>query len=148
MKLSDDQKEQLKLWLADGLSLSEIYKQVSNAWKQPMTYMELRFLIDDLDLQFTEKVKPVNEGPSTKKEALSEELELLHQVVVEVDKVIRPGALVSGSVIFSDGVPAAWQLDQMGRIGLIPSKEGYKPSETDIKEFQASLQEAMQKAGY
>ncbi|PWU06940.1 MAG: hypothetical protein C5B43_01045, partial [Verrucomicrobia bacterium] len=62
--------------------------------------------------------------------------------------IMRPGTLVSGNVTFSDGMSGTWQLDQQGRIGLIPSTEGYRPSQDDIQEFQIKLQDALHKAGY
>lgn len=154
MNLSSEQKAQLKLWLDDGMTLTEIYKKVTDEWKLHSTYMELRFLIDDLGLNFAEpKTVAVADEDSAKQtsELLKqpEEPELVHSsVTVSVDKVVRPGALASGSVTFSDGVSAAWQLDQMGRIGLIPSKDGYKPSREDIQDFQAALQDAMHKSGF
>ncbi len=37
-----------------------------------------------------------------------------------VDTVARPGAMVSGSVTFSDGQKGHWYLDQMGRLGVAP----------------------------
>jgi hypothetical protein len=154
MNLSSEQKAQLKLWLDDGMTLTEIYKKVTDEWKLHSTYMELRFLIDDLGLNFAEpKTVAVADEDSAKQtsELLKqpEEPELVHSsVTVSVDKVVRPGALASGSVTFSDGVSAAWQFDQMGRIGLIPSKDGYKPSREDIQDFQAALQDAMHKSGF
>ena len=153
MNLSNEQKDQLKLWLDDGMTLTEVYKKVSDEWKLHLTYIELRFLIDDLGLNFVEpKIAVVANADLEKNAAQSqqpEEPELVNSnVAVSVDKVVRPGALASGSVTFSDGMKAAWQLDQMGRIGLIPSKDGYKPSQEDIQEFQVALQDAMHKSGF
>lgn len=149
MDLSTEQKTELKLWLDTGMTLTEIYKKVTDHWKLPITYMELRFLIDDLDLNFSEPKKVVvTEEGTTKMPELPEEPKLMHSVNVTVDKVVRPGALASGSVTFGNGSTAAWQLDQMGRIGLIPGKEGYKPSKEEIEEFQIALEEAMHKSGF
>lgn len=153
MNLSSEQKDQLKSWLDKGLSLAEVYKKVTDEWNLHMTYMELRFLIDDLGLNFTAPKATTSAVDADAKEAHHpqhpEEPELMHSnVSVSVDKVVRPGALASGSVTFSDGVKAAWQLDQMGRIGLIPSKDGYKPSQEDIQDFQVALQDAMHKSGF
>lgn len=149
MNLTNEQKEQLKDWITEGLSLSTIYKHISNQWKMPITYMELRFLIDDLNLEFPkEKEQEATEIPKEGVAAEPDNLELLHNVSINVDKVVRPGTLVSGSVTFSDGMSGTWQLDQQGRIGLIPSTEGYRPSQEDIQEFQIQLQEALHKTGY
>jgi len=60
---------------------------------------------------------------------------------VEVNKIARPGAVLSGSVKFGSGASAEWVLDQLGRIALTNAKG--KPDEEDIKEFQAELQKAV-----
>jgi hypothetical protein len=62
--------------------------------------------------------------------------------------VTRPGALVSGSVTFSDGNTAQWSLDQFGRLGLSAKTPGYKPSQNDIVAFQTELQRQLAKTGY
>lgn len=152
MNLSSEQKIQLKLWLDDGMTLTQIYRKVSDEWKLHLTYMELRFLIDDLGMTFPEPKVVVADDVAQQTPPLPQEPaepELMHSnVTVTVDKIVRPGALASGSVTFSDSATAAWQLDQMGRIGLIPSRDGYKPSQEDIQEFQVALQEEMHKSGF
>ena len=87
----------------------------------------------------TEPIAPETDTP--------DEPELMGRISVQVDKVMRPGTLVSGNVTFSDGVNAAWQLDPSGRIRLIPSNEGYKPSPKELQEFQKTLKQELQKSG-
>ena len=60
-------------------------------------------------------------------------------VSVEVDTVTPPGAMASGTVVFSDGQRKKWTLDQFGRLGLSGGDEGYKPSDEDVMEFQKQL---------
>jgi hypothetical protein len=67
---------------------------------------------------------------------------------VAVDQIARPGALVSGSVTFSDGMKADWYLDQTGRLGLIAKQQGYKPSQADVQQFQMALEREMAKMGF
>ena len=69
-------------------------------------------------------------------------------VSVDVDRIMRPGALVSGSVVFSDGVKATWALDQMGRLALGGTDKTYRPSAQDIQEFQTTIARELQKRGY
>jgi hypothetical protein len=47
-------------------------------------------------------------------------------------------------VTFSDGETAEWMLDQTGRLGLNPTKPGYRPSEADVMSFQRELQRVAQ----
>jgi len=63
---------------------------------------------------------------------------------VEINKIARPGAVLSGSVNFGSGASAEWVLDQLGRIALTNAKG--KPDENDIKEFQTELQKAVSQA--
>ena len=70
-------------------------------------------------------------------------------VTVELDRVVRAGAIASGSVTFSDGVTGSWYLDQMGRLGITKvSKPGYQPSREDIESFQMALQEKLAGGAY
>ena len=59
----------------------------------------------------------------------------------------RPGAMVSGGVKFSDGQTGAWYMDQMGRLGVAPSKQGYKPSAADVEVFQQKLEAELTRLG-
>ncbi|MEM8954217.1 MAG: hypothetical protein AAGD22_08710 [Verrucomicrobiota bacterium] len=59
---------------------------------------------------------------------------------VTMHEVTPPGMLAAGSVTFGDGETAEWYLDQMGRLGLDPTKEGYRPSQEDVVAFQDELQ--------
>jgi hypothetical protein len=70
-------------------------------------------------------------------------------VTVELDRVVRAGAIASGSVTFSDGVTGSWYVDQMGRLGITKvSKPGYQPSREDIEAFQMELQTKLAGGAY
>jgi len=184
MSLDDDQKKAVSGWIADGRSVSEIQDMLRSELNVAMTYMEVRFLVDDLGLQFQdpepepepepgepealeapapndaipagpgepEAEAAVNPEPAhpEPQEGASDEPEGASggNVTVSVDKIARPGAIVSGKATFSDGNTAEWLLDQMGRLGVVPEVEGYKPSAADVAQFQASLQEELQKLGF
>ena len=68
-------------------------------------------------------------------------------VTVDVDSVVPPGAMASGSVTFSDGVSKTWTIDQFGRLGLSGGDEGYKPSDEDLMEFQRQLESNLRGKG-
>jgi hypothetical protein len=72
----------------------------------------------------------------------------LGSVQVTVDTIARPGTMISGGVVFSDGQKATWYLDQMGRLGLASDQKGYRPSQDDLMDFQSALQNEMAKLGY
>lgn len=153
MDLTEDQKKQIAARLAEGAGISDIQRLINDDFKIHMTYMDVRFLMDDLDLDLAPEPEPEPE-PEEEKE-VSAEAELVDDghpppggaVSVEIDTIKRPGAAVSGSVVFSDGAKAAWYVDQMGRLGLDPQQEGYQPSPEDIQEFQMELQRQIQGPG-
>ena len=87
-----------------------------------MTYMDVRFLVDDLDLTLVDKEEEKPKDDSTESSDTPDLTDDLNPndggVTVEVDPVTPPGAMASGSVRFSDGQNQKWTLDQFGRLGL------------------------------
>lgn len=159
MVLNEIQKQRVGSWIAEGLKLSEIQSRLASELNIRLTYIEVRLLVDDLklipkDLE-TPKPAPINTLPkvaaSEKKSSESApELEQDHpagRVSVTVDHLARPGSVVSGQVVFSDGNRANWYLDQTGRLGLTPQKPSYRPSADDLEQFQRALEQELTKMG-
>ncbi len=144
MELTADQKTALAGWVREGISLSEIQKRLETQFGLRITYLDLRFLLDDLGLEIQSKPSAPPTPPPT---PAATDPKKPGQVQVRIDKVTRPDALVSGSVTFSDGVTAQWHLDQLGRLALSPSQPGYKPTRHDLREFQHALSKAVEQAG-
>lgn len=67
--------------------------------------------------------------------------------VVEVDKIVRPGVQLSGSVTFASGAKGAWYIGPRG-LGVEPDEGSAKPTQKDVILFQRKLQEVLQKQGY
>ena len=65
-----------------------------------------------------------------------------------LQRLARPGAVVSGKVTFSDGEQAEWYLDQSGRLAVIARQQGYKPPASDVQQFQLALEREMAKLGF
>ena len=149
MQLTDDQKREVASWSAGGAKLSEVQQRLDEQFGVRLTYMEARFLVDDLKLVPQEKAVPVEKKPEQPAEAAAPTAAdaLGSKVSVEVDSIMRPGALVSGKVTFSDGERAEWSLDQAGRFGLLPSQEGYRPSQADLAEFRKILEKELTRQG-
>lgn len=142
MKLTPEQQQTVAAWVRDGASLSDVQKRLESDFNIRLTYMDVRFLIDDLNLELATP-QPVFAPPPVAPEPVAQP----GNVRVSLDRLARPGALVSGSVTFSDGITAQWHLDQMGRLALNPSTPGYQPSESDIADFQIELRSAIEKSG-
>jgi len=150
MELSEEQKQAIAEWVADGLSLTDIQNRLQADFNINRTYIDVRFLVDDLNLAIKDKEVPDPPNPDSSSAAsLSAEDDIGGgAVTVEMDKITAPGAVVSGTVIFPDGEKAQWMIDPTGRPGLMPAREGYKPSAEDIKAFQEKLGALLQSQGF
>jgi hypothetical protein len=160
MNLTEEQRQHVAAWIAGGAKLSEIQNRLASEFGIKLTYMEARFLVDDLKLTPKDPEPPKVIVPEAKSPAAAtapppaspaDDLPLppvSGKVSVGVDQIARPGALVSGKVTFSDGQIADWYLDQAGRLGVVPKQQGYKPSPADVQEFQLTLQQEVAKLGY
>ena len=167
MNLDEAQRAKVVEWVAQGLKLSDVQNRLISELGVTMTYMEVRFLVDDLKLKLKdpEPTKPINsplaapaappatgarppaERPGAESPMPAPAAGGAGHVSLSVDQLTRPGAVVSGKVTFSDGVGAAWQIDQGGQLGLIPSKPGYRPPASDVQQFQMSLEAELSKLG-
>ena len=158
MELSDVQKAAVTQWIQEGHSLADVQRSLREDYEISMTYMDVRFLVDDLDIEVVEEEPepPELSEVDAEKNATPEpaETELVDEggngaVTVDVDAIMRPGSLVSGTVVFSDGVSLAWQLSAAGQLGLIPGEDPeYRPSPDDLQSFQSQLEEVLRKKGF
>ena len=138
-QLTDEQKQQIHQWADDGAQMADIQKRMAQELGIQITYMDTRFLILDLGIELKKEEAPVESAPE-------EELKVATGMVeTTVDELVRPGALVSGRVTFSDGEKALWAIDQMGRLSLDADTPGYKPDEEDMITFQEQLRDKLAK---
>ena len=155
MTLTDEQKKQVAAWIEQGLKPSDIQSKLESEFALRVTYMEVRFLIDDLKLTLkdpepavpAETSAPASEPAVLKDPAKSAPAAGAGAVSIKIDAITRAGALVSGHVTFSDGKTGEWYLDQMGRLGMVPPEPGYRPPQSDLAEFQVALEKELAKLG-
>lgn len=150
MQLTAEQQATARQWLADGMKLSDFQKRVEADFGLKLTYMETRFLVDDLKVLPKDPEPPKKEEPktdATDATAPAEPAPAAGGVSLTVDAVTRPGTLVSGRVSFSDGQGGMWYLDQYGRPGFAPDTKGYRPSQTDMQDFQMALEKELMRLG-
>jgi hypothetical protein len=153
MNLNEEQRQRITAWILQGAKLAEIQNRMAQEFGIRLTYMETRLLVDDLKLTPKDPEPPKTEKPpvpdakKTAEEKPGASAPKAGGVSVSVDQIARPGAVVSGKVTFSDGQKAEWYLDQMGRLGVVPAQQGYKPPAADVQQFQIALQEELQKMG-
>jgi hypothetical protein len=181
MKLTPPQKAAVAEWLAQGASIAEVQKRLREEFQVSLTYIDTRFLIDDLGLavKAAAPAKPASADlagkngppplPKTPPPAPGE-AELIDEddgfeddpaaepagpvapgtgsVTVEVDRLTRPGTVVSGTVKFSDGNAGRWALDQYGRLVFEGPNASYRPAAADLQAFQRELSRQLQRHGF
>jgi hypothetical protein len=160
MNLTDEQRQRVTAWILEGAKISEVQNRLVSEFGIKLTYMEARFLVDDLKLTPKDSEPPKVVAPppgppvaepaklTTEKNPAPVGTLAASGVSVSVDQITKPGAMVSGKVTFSDGQTADWYLDQPGRLGVVPKQAGYKPSAADVQDFQLALQQEVAKLGY
>ncbi len=200
MTLTPEQKQAVAAWVAAGDNLASIQQKLAEQCKVPLTYMDVRFLVDDLGLELKSAAparnvsadlsaaNPAPAAPAEKKGGLfdrlkkavggagseaadgpevdaieDEETALAAEpadelagaapgsagaVKVELDRIVQPGAVVSGTVTFSDGASGKWAMDKLGRLMLDVGRKGYKPSAADVQAFQRELSAQLQRHGF
>ena len=158
MELTDAQKAAVTQWIQEGRLLADVQRSLREEFEISLTYMDVRFLVDDLDIEVAEEepIQPELSEVEAGEDATAEpaEAELVEEgttgaVTVDVDAIMRPGSLVSGTVVFSDGVSLGWQLSAAGQLGLIPGEDPeYRPSPEDVQSFQSQLEEVLRKKGF
>ncbi len=156
-RLTPSQISTVSAWVAEGATLSQIQERLSSQLEVSMTYMDVRFLVDDLNLALIEKEEPTKPEEAATEAApadaaapaqTAETAQGTGVVTVEVDTIAQPHAMVSGHVTFSDGEKADWYIDHQGRPGMAARSPGYRPTPQDITDFQAKLDAALRQAGY
>jgi hypothetical protein len=170
MSLSPEQTAEVAQWVRDGATLSDVQKRIDADFNISMTYVDVRFLVDDLDLTLVDHAPkpdasdvtkappprppaPAPDGSATDAAAPDATDEgtapAVGGVTVEADAaVLIPGAIASGSVTFSDGVTGKWMVDHQGRPGFTEiSQDGYRPSPEDAESFMQELGTALRAKG-
>ncbi|HXQ79936.1 MAG TPA: hypothetical protein VN775_01400 [Opitutaceae bacterium] len=149
MTITPEQTKAVSEWVAAGDSLYAVQKKLSDQFKVSMTYMDVRFLVDDLNLHLKDPAPAADASDVGKGAPAAEKKGLLEKakeklglgtgkagaeadeedmdastppssVRVTVDKVtLNPNAMASGTVTFADGVTGKWIVDHQGRPGLM-----------------------------
>jgi len=149
MNLTPEQTKAVSEWVAAGDNLYAVQKKLSDQFKVSMTYMDVRFLVDDLNLQLKDPRPKADASDVSKGAPVAEKKGLIEKakeklgispggagpaaedeeldapgpqsaVRVTVDKVtLNPNAMATGTVTFGDGVTGKWIVDNQGRPGLL-----------------------------
>jgi hypothetical protein len=66
MQLNQEQKQAVASWIAAGDNLSAVQKKLSEQFKLSLTYRDVRFLVDDLNLELKDAAPKVDASDVTK----------------------------------------------------------------------------------
>lgn len=124
--------------LADDIKLNDIQKILRNEHNHTITFMDLRILSADLQVNWA-KFDPKAEEPEEEVKTSPKELTAVEQTIVEVSKIQRPGAMFSGTVTFLSGLKGEWFVDQQGQLGVQVEDESQQPSDDEMADFQQTL---------
>ena len=166
MDLSEQQRQAVRSWMAEGASLSDVQKRLKSEFDYADIYGRPASLLTSarrFKTSPTQNAEPAADhvcrrpkaGPSTTYSTTNPAAGFRPRgrrgggkVSLTLDRLVVPGAMFSGDVTFSDGVKARWMIDQIGRFGLDPEKPGYRPSDADLQAFQLQLRSELQRHGY
>lgn len=170
-QLSPEQLAQVETWAAAGAGLGEVQERLKTDFGINLTYLDARLLMLDVGVRLKDKPREVEKAPEPAPAPPEEDVgaegfeeedpdagtaaeteagvdETAVPLEMTTDQIALPGTVISGKVTFSDGVTGAWFLDQMGRLGLSGTPQGYQPPKADIPQFQRNLDAFLQRAGY
>lgn len=153
--LTEEQIATIQSWADGGDGLSEIQSRLGSELDAKVTYLETRFLLEDIGVELKKEPEP---EPETEEEAGQDESadsEALPEsgdgpggeLSLTIDKLQRPGAIISGKVTFDGSETASWWLDQMGQLGFEPENEAFSPTPEQMMAFQRELQAKIQQSG-
>ncbi len=140
--------------LNQGYSLGDVQRLLADEYDEVVTYMDLKLIATELDIDWEQQEPAQPETPPEDAEAAVAAAGEEHgpeaapgTTQVTMSKVVRPGAAMSGNVVFKSGAKAEWYVDQFGRLGLNPESDSDKPTEEDLREFQEELQRQLSGSG-
>lgn len=161
--LNSEQRDAVAAWIGNGDSLSSVQQRIKDDFGLSLTYMDVRFLVIELGVAVKDRERAkapappmggdeaglpdgaFDDGGDAGAGVLPEGA---GAVRLEMDRIMKPGSVISGSVVFSDGVRAAWILDKLGRLALDAGQPGYAPPEADIPVFQDELRKLLSRQGF
>ena len=142
--------------IKEEVSLADIQKLIEEKFKKRMTFLDVRLMASSLDsIDWEQEAAKKTAEKEAEKEAAEAEknageaeapADAAGQCVVELSKLVKPGAVAHGSVKFPSGASGNWLLDHTGRLGM--EKVEGEPTEDDLQAFQTELQNMFSKGAH
>lgn len=133
----------VRRWASEGIDLNGIQKRLQSECGLHLTYMDVRFLLLDHNIEIATEPPAAPEAPEAQaeepapREAEEPAAEGAGKVHVTLDDLQLPGTLCSGKAEFPGGARGAWIVDQMGRFGW--TELSGQPSPAEMGEFEREL---------
>lgn len=137
----------VRRWASYGVDLNGIQKNLATECGVHMTYMEVRFLLLDHNIEIARpQEKPAPEPAAAPAPAPAPAPEPVPtpaaptaavKPTVTLDDLQLPGTLLSGKCSFPSGTQGSWQIDQMGRFGW--SQLSGTPTPVELQAFEIEL---------
>lgn len=137
----------VRRWASYGVDLNGIQKNLAAECGVHMTYMEVRFLLLDHNIEIARpQEKPAPEPAAAPAPAPPPAPEpaptpaaptAAVKPTVTLDDLQLPGTLLSGKCSFPSGTQGSWQIDQMGRFGW--SQLSGTPTPVELQAFEIEL---------
>jgi len=84
MVIKPEQKQAVAAWIAGGDSLSVVQRKLSEQFQIAMTYMDVRFLVDDLNLEIRDPLPPQDKKTEEQTPAAAEKKGFLDKMKEKV----------------------------------------------------------------
>lgn len=144
-KVSNEQLEMVRRWASYGVDLNGIQKNLAAECGVHLTYMEVRFLLLDHNIEIARpQEKPAPEpapaaapAPAPAPAPTPAAPTAAVKPTVTLDDLQLPGTLISGKCSFPSGTQGSWQIDQMGRFGW--SQLSGTPTPVELQAFELEL---------
>ncbi len=135
--LSPEQVAAIRGWAEDGLDLNAIQKKLHEELQLKLTFMDTRFLLQDLNITIKQP-EPAPQEPTQAEAPMPAPAPLIGKTQVTVDEVTPPHAVIAGKVMFRSGAQGVWEFDRSGRLNWEPTMG--EPTGDDLREFETELQ--------
>ena len=126
--------------LNNGMSLNNIQKLLADEYNVRRTFLEIRLLAaesEEIDWSRQDPAEPAPKEEKEEKAAVNVPDGEPGQIVLEISKITRPGAVMNGTVRFPSGITGEWLLDNMGRPDF--DNLSGQPTQEDIQAFIQEL---------
>ncbi len=135
--LTPEQVATIRSWAEAGLDLNAIQKKLHEELQLKLTFMDTRFLLQDLDIVIKQS-EPVKAPEESAVDPVPAPAPQMAKTQVTVDEVTPPHSVMAGKVLFRSGAQGVWNFDRTGRLNWEPTIG--EPTDDDLREFETELQ--------